>query len=151
MLLIKDASQVVTVAGPPGPRRGRQMDQLEIISGGSVLVANGKVAEVGREVSEPRGARVLNLRGKALLMPGFVDSHTHAVFAGTREEEYDLRCRGSSYQEIARRGGGILSSVRRVRDASLEALCDYVRPHLLTLLQHGTTTAEVKSGYGLTT
>jgi imidazolonepropionase len=84
-------------------------------------------------------------------LPGFVDSHTHLVFAGSREEEYAMRARGASYQEIAAAGGGIRSTVRATRAASVDELVDLARPRLATLLRHGTTTVEIKSGYGLTT
>ena len=129
---------------------------LGVIPGGALAAADGRVVWVGpesrlvHEVTLTGSGRHLDAYGRVAL-PGFVDSHTHAVFAGSREQEYALRARGASYQEIAAAGGGILSTVRATRAASCEELVRLAGPRLRAALEHGTTTLEVKSGYGLTT
>ncbi|MBI2158991.1 MAG: imidazolonepropionase [Candidatus Rokubacteria bacterium] len=129
---------------------------LGVIKNGALAVAEGRVVWVGpasrlhREVVTCAEAREIDGGGRVGL-PGFVDSHTHLIFAGSREHEYALRARGASYQEIAAAGGGILSTVKATRAASVDELVALARPRVRTLLEHGTTTTEVKSGYGLTT
>ena len=129
---------------------------LGVITGGALAAAEGRVVWVGpaarlrREVVTRAGAREIDAGGR-IGLPGFVDSHTHLIFAGSREHEYALRARGAGYQEIAAGGGGILSTVKATRAAGMDELVAQALPRLATLLAHGTTTAEVKSGYGLTT
>lgn len=128
-------------------------DESCVLSDSALAVVNGKIASVGAE-SEllalfPDAERVRC--GGAVVTPGFVDSHTHAVFGRWRADEYALRCRGVPYMEIARRGGGINASVNDLRARSEDELVEYTRPRLREMLKHGTTTAEVKSGYGLQT
>src|SRR5947209_1922480 len=129
---------------------------LGVITRGAIAAAGGRIVWVGpesrlaAEVGAVPGAQRIDGRG-AVGLPGFVDSHTHAIFAGSREEEYALRARGASYQEIAAAGGGILSTVRATRAASRDDLVELALPRLATVLAHGTTTIEIKSGYGLTT
>jgi imidazolonepropionase len=129
---------------------------LGVIRGGAVAAMDGRIVWVGpagdlaAHVSLTASGRRLDGQGRVAL-PGFVDSHTHLCFAGSREDEYAMRARGASYQEIAAAGGGILSTVRATRAASVGDLVVLMRPRLATLLAHGTTTVEVKSGYGLTT
>jgi len=129
---------------------------LGVITRGAIAAAGGRIVWVGpesrlaAEVGAVPGAQRIDGRG-AVGLPGFVDSHTHAIFAGSREEEYALRARGASYQEIAAAGGGILSTVRATRAASRDDLVELALPRLMTVLAHGTTTIEIKSGYGLTT
>jgi imidazolonepropionase len=140
-LLIRGASQVVTGDGPP-------------VAGAVVGVGGGRIAFLGGEASLPEGevgreTQVIDARG-GFVGPGFVDPHTHLVFAGERSREFDLRCRGATYLEIAQQGGGIASTVRATRAAPEEALVELALPRLRRLLEHGVTTAEVKSGYGLT-
>ncbi|HKG22944.1 MAG TPA: imidazolonepropionase, partial [Blastocatellia bacterium] len=152
-LLITRAAQLVTLAGPARPRVAREMRGLGIIEDGAVLVRDGLIVACGpaREV-EPRAstdAERIDARG-LVVMPGFVDAHTHVVFAGTREDEYEQRAEGATYQEIAARGGGIRSTVRKTRAASEDRLFEISLPRVRSLLEHGTTTAEAKSGYGLT-
>lgn len=132
---------------------------LGIIEGGAVAAFDGRLVWVGREAdldahvavspARPRMDRI-DARG-AVALPGFVDSHTHLIFAGSREQEYALRARGASYQEIAAAGGGILSTVVATRAASLDELINLALPRLRAALAHGTTTMEIKSGYGLAT
>ena len=129
---------------------------LGVIKNGALAAQGGRIVWVGpesrlaAEVRTAPGAQRIDGRG-AVGLPGFVDSHTHLIFAGSREDEYALRARGAGYQEIAAAGGGILSTVRATRAASVDDLVDLARPRLATVLAHGTTTLEVKSGYGLTT
>jgi imidazolonepropionase len=129
---------------------------LGVVRDGALAAADGRIvwigaaADLAREVRLAPAGRRLDARGRVAL-PGFVDSHTHLCFAGSREEEYAMRARGASYQEIAAAGGGILSTVRATRAASVDELVAATRPRLATVLAHGTTTVEVKSGYGLAT
>ena len=129
---------------------------LGVITRGALAAHGGRIVWVGpesrldAEVAAAPGARRLDAGG-GVGLPGFVDSHSHLIFAGSREEEYALRASGATYREIAAAGGGILSTVRATRAASVDDLVDLARPRLATVLAHGTTTLEVKSGYGLTT
>src|SRR2546430_2625821 len=129
---------------------------LGVIKNGALAAHGGRIVWVGREsrlAAEGRnapGAQRIDGRG-AVGLPGFVDSHTHLIFAGSREEEYALRARGATYGEIAAAGGGILATVRATRTASVDDLVELALPRLAIVLAHGTTTLEVKSGYGLTT
>ncbi|MDP6940737.1 MAG: imidazolonepropionase [Planctomycetota bacterium] len=139
-------------SGSPGFVAAPDLESLPVLANGAVAVLNGKVAFVGSETElkeqyEP--AEVVNLKG-ALLVPGLVDAHTHPAFAEGRAEEFDWRARGLSYLEIAKRGGGILSSVRAVREASEEELTAQVVAHFQRMQAHGTVACEAKSGYGLT-
>jgi len=136
-----------------GPRRGDAMSNLGIVADGAVLAYNGTIVAVGTRASveklpEARKAEKLDLGGRVLL-PGFVDSHTHLIHAAGRAEEYELRIRGASYEEIARKGGGILNSVKKLRAATREELKVRARATLGRFAAHGTTTIEAKSGYGL--
>ena len=151
-LLIAGCSQVVTLRGPV-PRRGAALRNLRIIPDGAVLVHGDRIAAVGprkriEQLRASRRAEKLNLGGRVVL-PGFVDSHTHLIFPASRAEEYEQRIAGVTYEEIARRGGGIQSTVKRVRQASAQALHDRALAHLREFAAHGTTMLEVKSGYGL--
>jgi imidazolonepropionase len=152
-LLFVGARQIVTCAGPARARRGPEMRELATLGDDhAVLVENGRITTVGPrgEVeSTVRNAEVVDCGG-GVLVPGFVDSHTHAIFGRARYEEQEMRASGLDYMEIARRGGGIHSSVRDLRERDEEALVDLARSRLGELAAHGTTTVEVKSGYGLT-
>jgi imidazolonepropionase len=153
-LLIENASEVVTLqGGSRKPLLGKHLKNLGIIKEGSIAVKEGKIVAVGKTGEIKRkfeGKETLNADGKTV-MPGFVDPHTHLVFAGSREEEFEMRIQGSSYMEILERGGGILKTVRETRKASRDELIESCRKTLDTMLEHGTTTVEAKSGYGLTT
>lgn len=148
--LLIDNAELVTMAGPARPRIRGEMDAPERIAGGGVAIRDGRIVGVGRGLRRLYRARRTIDAGGRLVTPGLVDAHTHLIFAGTREREFDLRCRGTSYQEIAAAGGGILSSVRQLRSASVAALVRAARSRLDEMLANGTTTAEVKTGYGLT-
>jgi imidazolonepropionase len=150
VLLLRNAAQLVT-APTNAVRRGREMADLTILEKASLLVQDGRIAWIGPDTKLPplpADAEVLDAAGKTIL-PGFIDSHTHLVFAGSREEEFEQRLRGLSYQEIAARGGGINATVRSVRRTSKEELKVLARRRLDRLLRFGVTTVEVKSGYGL--
>jgi imidazolonepropionase len=145
--------QLVTMADGPatGARRGNAMRRLGVIDDGAVAVCDGSVVATGttdRITADYRAGEELDLGGFVVL-PGFVDCHTHPVFARTREHEFHLRCAGADYLAIAQQGGGILSSMRSVREASLDELAARTERHLWGFLQHGITAAECKSGYGL--
>jgi len=152
-LILRHASHLVTCAGP-APRRGREQGTLAVIgdaalaSAGGRIVFSGPTVECDRLVSEAPGATVLDARGCTVL-PGFVDPHTHLVFAGDRREELRRRLAGASYAEIAAEGGGILRTVEATRAASEAELVESARARLDEMLACGTTTCEAKSGYGL--
>ena len=152
-LLITGASQLITLRGPARARIRAEMRELEIIENGAVLVRGDSIAAAGPSADvEPLAgseARRIDARGRVVL-PGFVDCHTHPVFAGSREDEYEMRALGLTYQEIASRGGGIRSTVRKTRAASEAELYEMALPRIGCFLEHGTTTVEAKSGYGLT-
>ena len=151
-LLFHDTSQLVTCAGPARGRRGDEMRDLRIIDRGCVVVEGETIAAVGTyddlAAAYPDAERVAC--GGRVLMPGLVDSHTHGVFGAPRYAEQELRAAGVGYMEIAKRGGGIHASVRDVRARDEDDLFALAEARLWRLAAHGTTTVEVKSGYGLT-
>ena len=149
-LLVTDVAQLVTCEPSLGD------GPLGVVDDGALAAREGRIVWVGRARDAdqhvklaPNGRRI-DARGRVAL-PGFVDSHTHLCFAGSREQEYAMRAAGATYPEIAAAGGGIRSTVRSTRDATVDELVARGRPRLAMLLAHGTTTVEVKSGYGLTT
>lgn len=150
-MLIHSASQLLTLAG--GPQRGGSLGNLGIIPDGAVLVQGQTIQAVGTS-AELRGAYPhepeLDARGK-VLMPGFIDPHTHLVWAGDRAAEFEMRLQGKTYLEIMAAGGGIVSTVRATRQAKPEDLLAQTRARAESLFRHGTTTAEAKTGYGLET
>jgi imidazolonepropionase len=149
-LLIHSAAQLLTLAGPH-PRRGAAMSDLGLIEDGAVAICDGRIVAAGptAEVrAEFTATEEINAAGK-VVMPGFVDPHTHAVWAGDRADEFEMRLRGATYMEIMAAGGGIMSTVRATREASLDELITQSSRRLDGMLAHGTTTAEVKTGYGL--
>lgn len=152
-LAVINCSQIVTLAGPARPRVGAEMSELSIVSGGAVLVEGERIQKLGshREI-EPlitADCEVVDADGR-VVMPGFVDAHTHTVFAGTRAGEFEERAKGATYQQIAERGGGIQSTVRATREATLDELVSGGKRFADWFLRTGTTTVEGKSGYGLT-
>ncbi len=150
-LLVLHAAELATLAGPPGPRRGRAQREIAAFPDGAVAVKGGRIAAVGptRELRQAWKAKHEIDASGCAVTPGLVDPHTHAVFAGDRAEEFEWRLLGRSYQAIAAEGGGILSTVRATRAASDAALAKGLSTRLDRMLLAGTTTAEVKSGYGL--
>ena len=150
--LITGASHLLTLRGR-GPRRGKALSNLGILKDGALLIRDGVIAAVGlrsevEALPEARAAEKLEVGGR-VVMPGFVDSHTHLIHAASRAEEYELKIDGVSYEEIARKGGGILNSVKKLRAATSEALKKRAHTALREFAAHGTTTVEAKSGYGL--
>jgi imidazolonepropionase len=150
--LITGCSELLTVRGPV-PRRGRALGELGIIRDGAMLVRGDRIVAIGkrRRIERMRGARraeKLNLGGRVVL-PGFVDSHTHLIFPTSRAAEYELRNSGATYEEIAQSGGGIRSSVEGLRRTPAKHLKARARMNLREFAAHGTTTIEAKSGYGL--
>ncbi len=152
-LLFVNASQVVTCAGPPRGRRGVEMRDAGILNNVAVAVEGERIVAVGPVNDLDRampGSERIDCRG-CVVIPGLVDSHTHSVFGRPRYEEQEMRAAGQGYMDIAARGGGIHASVRDVRARDEEDLFALAHGRLLRIASHGTTTLEVKSGYGLTT
>jgi imidazolonepropionase len=150
-LFIRNIAQLVTVASA-GERvkKGKNMADIGVMSGAGVVVRGGVIEWVGPAGSEPDVDRLPQFDASGLVvMPGFVDSHTHMVFAGDRASEFGRRAAGATYQEIAASGGGILNTVRQVRAASKKELKRAASRRLAAMLRHGTTVVEIKSGYGL--
>ena len=152
-LALVNIKQLVTVsANGKRMKTGPEMQSIGVIENAAVLVANDAITWIGRmedlSMSSIKEAEILDCLDM-IVLPGFVDPHTHLVFAGSRENEFAMRSSGATYREIAERGGGILSTVREVRAASKKDLKKTARWYLNALLRHGTTTVEIKSGYGL--
>jgi imidazolonepropionase len=146
--------QLVTLAGPARPRIGPELRQLAVIPDGAMLIRDGRIHAIGsRRDAELQVAPLAEIvdAGGRIVLPGFVDAHTHTVFAGNRADEFEARTQGATYQEIAERGGGIRSTVRRTREASEAELLNAARRYRSWFLAGGTTTVEAKSGYGLST
>jgi imidazolonepropionase len=143
-------ARILTLRGEPGPRRGPALRDLGVIPHGEVIVADGKITAIGEKLESPAGAEVIDAAGR-VLMPGFVDCHTHACWAGDRLDEWEKKLNGVPYLEILKAGGGIHSTVRAVREATQKQLAASLRERLGQMLRGGTTTVEVKSGYGLNT
>ncbi len=150
-LLLVRAGQLVTLTGPARPRAGREQGELALLEDGAVAVSRGRILDVGptRALRSRWTAKELVDARGAVVTPGLVDPHTHAVFAGSREREFEQRAAGSSYGDIAAAGGGILSTVDAVRRASKAELVRGARARVRAMLEQGTTTVEIKSGYGL--
>src|SRR5512140_3364866 len=150
-MLIHSSTQLLTLAG--GPQRGHVLGTLGVIPNGAVLIREEKIVAVG-STDEMRASYrdepTLDASG-CVIMPGFVDPHTHLIWAGDRAREFEMRLEGAKYLEILAAGGGIISTVRHTRTASIESLMAQTRPRLLRMFAHGTTTAEAKTGYGLQT
>jgi len=159
-LLLVNIGQLITLrseSGNPGPRRGHKLKQLGIIENGAVLCVGGKIALVSRTTDALRDAWLKNNRNKVIeldchgqvVLPGFVDSHTHPVFVTPRLVDFEQRVAGATYEQIAEAGGGIRSSVEGVRRAGKSLLAERVLDALREMTEQGTTTVEAKSGYGL--
>ena len=146
------ASQLITLAGPKRPRAGSELSDIAIVRDGGMLIRNGRIDVAGssNDIEKKAGdAEVIDARGKVVL-PGFVDAHTHLVFAANRLDDFERRARGDTYEQIARAGGGIWSTVEKTRAASEDDLLVQAGKHADWFLRCGTTTVESKSGYGLT-
>ena len=150
-LAVLHASELLTLAGTERPRTGQEMSNLAIIRDGGMLICDGRIEIVGPsdEIEKSRGeAEIVDVGGRVVL-PGFVDAHTHLVFAGTRLDDFERRAEGDSYEQIAAAGGGIWSTVEKTRAASDSDLFEQAKKHASWFLKCGTTTVEAKSGYGL--
>jgi len=151
-LAVLHASQLVTLAGPKRPRVGAELCDLSIIPDGAMLVRDGAILATGPsdviEKQMPGDAEVVDATGRVVL-PGFVDAHAHPVFAGNRLDEFEMRARGATYEQIAAGGGGIRSTVRQTRAATEDQLLTQAIKHGGWFIRCGTTTVEAKSGYGL--
>jgi imidazolonepropionase len=149
---IVNIGQLVTLAGPPRPRVGNELRELGLIADAALLVEDGRIAAAGpyAELRShiPKQTAVIDAEGRCVT-PGFVDAHTHLIFAGNRAAEFEQRIAGATYQQIAAAGGGILSTVALTRAASEDDLLATARRHRNWMLRSGTTTVEAKSGYGL--
>jgi imidazolonepropionase len=151
-LAIVNIGQLATLAGPARPRVGAELRELGLMADAALLVEDGRITAAGPYAELrgriPAGATEIDAQGRCVT-PGFVDAHTHLVFAGNRAAEFEQRIGGATYQQIAAAGGGILSTVRLTRAASEEDLLTTARQHRNWMLRCGTTTIEAKSGYGL--
>jgi imidazolonepropionase len=151
-MLIENANELVTLrGGSQNPLIDKEMEQLGIVSDGCVAIKDGKISAVGKTENikkQYEAEETIDAKGKVVI-PGFVDPHTHLVFAGSREEEFEMRLKGATYMEILQKGGGILKTVRETRRASGQELVEECEKTLSIMLEHGTTTVEAKSGYGL--
>ena len=150
-LLVRDLAQAVTAASPDAPLRGADLGRVDVVEDAYVLCEGGRIVEVGRMAElGSLGGDVEEIDGRGLCaLPGLVDCHTHACFAGDRAAEFELRARGAGYEELHAAGGGILSTVEATRAAGEDRLREAVRRHREWMLHAGTTTFEAKSGYGL--
>lgn len=151
-IIIKNASQLVTAASQ-FPKTGIELQNLGIIEDGSIGIVDGMISCIGttEEILRSYTAKTIIDASKKVVMPGFIDPHTHPIFVKTRENEFEMRLQGKSYKEISQSGGGIRASIKDVRNASLDELVDLGLKRINKMLEMGTTTIEAKSGYGLTT
>lgn len=151
-LAIFNCGELLTIASPDGPKRGEALADVGLIENAAVGIHQGKIAWVGTQKeyrkARHRAKRGIDVEGR-LVMPGFVDPHTHSIFAGSREGEWIRKMQGVPYLEILKSGGGILSTVEATRAATAAALFDAAAGYLDKMLSNGTTTVEIKSGYGL--
>lgn len=162
-LALLHASQLVTLSGPKRPRAGNELSELGIIRDGGILIREGKIDRVGptqeiekilnaiciQDSEAQRNVEIVDVAGRVVL-PGFVDAHTHLVFGGNRLDDFERRARGETYEQIAKAGGGIWSTVEKTRAATEEELFQSAKKRIDWFLKCGTTTIEAKSGYGLT-
>ncbi len=146
--LVIHEKHLLTLQGSKGPKKGELTGQLGVIESGAIAINNGRIEAVGtiREIGD-NAERLIKWSG--LAMPGFVDPHTHAVFSGSREDELKMKIVGRTYLEILKAGGGILRTVKATRKSSFEQLLEETKKRADTMLLYGTTTAEMKTGYGL--
>jgi len=148
-IIIKNANELITLKGPFKPRTKKEMRKLGIINKGSIAIKDGLIAAVGKNLKY-KSETIIDAKGKTV-MPGFVDPHTHLVFAGSREFELDMKLKGLTYLDILKKGGGIVYTVKETRKATNNELLKQSRERLDNMLFYGTTTCEGKSGYGLNT
>src|SRR5450432_1158610 len=149
-IAIVNCGELLTLRGPARARTGAEMRDLGLVGNGAVLIQGGRIAYAGRArgLLVPRSAKVIDARGR-VVMPGFVDAHTHLVFGGNRVADFEQRIAGATYESIAAAGGGILSTVRATRAATESSLLESAEHRLRWMIRGGTTSLEIKSGYGL--
>ncbi len=152
--LVRGARQLLTLRGPSGPRRGSDLRNLGLIQDGALLIVDGLIREVGpsrrlENLALAREAEEIDASG-CVVMPGFVDSHTHLVAGQARMSDYEMRLAGASHEAIAQAGGGALALARSIQELSLRSLETLATRALEEAVRHGTTTLEAKSGFGLT-
>ena len=152
-ILVRGARQLLTMHGPSGPRRGPALADVGLVQDGALLIINGIIEQVGaanrvENLKEARGAEEMDVSGR-VVMPGFVDSHTHLVCGPPRLSDYEMRLAGATYQDVAQSGGGIPWTMRAVRSTPIRGLELQARKAVRAFVRHGTTTIEAKSGYGL--
>src|SRR5580692_6183336 len=146
---VVNCSELVTLAGPARPRVRKEMRELGIVRDGMLIVRDGQIDYAGPRREPDPHTEIIDA-GNRVVMPGFVDAHTHPVFAGNRADEFEKRASGVTYQEISAAGGGIRSTVRKTRAASEDELFAAASRYTQWFLRGGATTIEAKSGYGLT-
>ncbi len=146
-ILIKNANELITLKGPNRPRIMEELKNLSIIKNGSIAIKDSKIIDIGKNLKY-KAEKIIDASGKTVL-PGFIDPHTHVVFAGSREFELDMKLKGLSYMDILNSGGGIFYTVNKTRKASEKDLLSQSICRLDKMLTYGTTTCEAKSGYGL--
>lgn len=149
-LIVKNIGKLCTLAGP-APRRGDQLLHINTLNHSAIAVKGGQIVDVGSNdsvLSEWNGLKIVDALG-ACVVPGFVDSHTHLVFAGSRADEYEMRLGGQTYETIMKAGGGISNSVKATREAGESAIYEQSARRMKDMIAHGTTSFEIKSGYGL--
>lgn len=153
-LFVKNIGQLITVAGASQrPKTSRGMDEIGVIRNGAVFIQDGHFLDIGttdklQKKYRGKNLKIIDAAGR-IALPGFVDSHTHTVFGGDRTEEFVQRIQGKTYSELLKTGGGIVKTVRHTRKITFQKLVEVSGKHLDVMLAHGTTTAEIKSGYGL--
>jgi imidazolonepropionase len=148
-ILIENANEILTLRGENHPRIKTEMNELEIIKNGSIAIKNDIIFDIGNNL-QYSSINKIDAKGK-IILPGFVDSHTHIVFSGSREFELDMKLKGFSYMDILNSGGGIFYTVDKTRKSNINDLFEESKKRLNNMLRYGTTTCEGKSGYGLNT
>src|SRR5690554_5927578 len=150
-ILFQNPAQIVTVnTNGKNYKRGKNLNRIDVLEEHSLVVENGIIKDIipVNTKSKTSFDKIINLDNK-IILPGLVECHTHTVFAGSRSEEFRLKLMGTGYEEIAKKGGGILSTVKSVREASFDKLVEIAKPRIEYFIQQGITTLEIKSGYGL--
>lgn len=148
-ILIKNSNELITLKGPNMPRKKKDMSNIGIIRNGDIAIDDGLIFDIGKNLNY-KASKIIDAKGKTV-MPGYVDPHTHLVFAGSREFELDMKLKGVTYMEILKKGGGIIYTVNQTRKATNNKLIEESKKRLNNMLLYGTTTCEAKSGYGLDT
>lgn len=148
-MLIKNSNELITLKGPNMPRKKKDMSNIGIIRNGDIAIDDGLIFDIGKNLNY-KASKIIDAKGKTV-MPGYVDPHTHLVFAGSREFELDMKLKGATYMEILKKGGGIIYTVNQTRKATNNKLIEESKKRLNNMLLYGTTTCEAKSGYGLDT